>query len=97
MRVTAIDLSVGKRTVSAKVHIQDDLGRNLSSATIFATWILPDGSTQVVYGKSDGFGVVQFDVKKARRGAYTLSIDNVDLFGYTFDRDGSVLNATIRK
>jgi hypothetical protein len=97
VRVTAIDLSFGKRTVSAEVHVQDDFGRNLFGATVFATWTLSDGSTQVVYGKTDGFGLVQFDVKKARRGAYTLSIDNVDLFGYTFDRDGSVLSATITK
>lgn len=97
VRVTAIDLSVDKRAVSAKVHVQDDLGSNLSGVTVLATWTLPRNGTLTVYGISDGSGVVQFDVKKARQGTYTLDIVDVDLFGYTYDRDGSVLRASITK
>jgi hypothetical protein len=97
VRVTAIDLSIRKRVITANVYVQDDLGNNLPGVTVFATWELPDGSMRSYYGITGGSGMVQFELKKARRGSYSLSIDEVDLFGYTFDRDGSVLSATITK
>lgn len=97
VRVTAIDLSIRRRVITANVHVQDDLGGNLSGAGVFITWELPDGSMRSNYGITDGSGMVQFELKKVRRGSYTLSIDNVDLFGYTFDRDGSLLSATITR
>lgn len=97
VRVTAIDLSIRRRVITANVHVQDDLGNNLPGAGIFATWELPDGSMRRDYGITDGSGMVQFELKKVRRGTYTFSIDDVDLFGYTFDREGSVLSATITR
>lgn len=97
MRVTAIDLQVVKRDVIAIVKVQDDLGRNVFGATVSGTWSLPRGKSSTVEGTTDGFGEVKFDVRKARRGEYTLTIDDAALEGFVFDREGSVLSATITK
>lgn len=97
IRVTAIDLRIVKRNVIATVKVQDDLNRNVLGATVSATWSLPRGKTAVVEGTTDGFGEVEFRVKKARRGAYTLTIDDIAAEGFVFDSAGSVLSATITK
>jgi hypothetical protein len=97
MRVTAIDLRVVKRDVIATVKVQDDLSRNVFGATVSATWSLPRGKSAAVEGTTDGFGEVEFRINKARRGAYTLTIDDIVAEGFVFDLQGSVLSATITK
>lgn len=96
-RVSAIDLTTGKRAVAASIKVQDDLDRNVFGATVIGTWTLPDNSTQTVTGTTDGFGTAQFQIDKARRGTYTFTIEDVVLDGYVFDRDNSVLSASIIK
>jgi len=95
--VVAIDLSTSRRNVNAVVRVEDDLARAVSGAHVEATWTLPDNSTRTVSATTSGFGLTSFELKKARRGTYTLTIDNVVLDGYAFDSENSVLTASILK
>jgi hypothetical protein len=96
--VTEIDLRVrkdkGDRQVRAYVLIQDEGGRSASGATVFATWIFPDGSTQAVDDLTASTGGAYFEILNAPRGTLTLRIDDVVLDGYRFDRSNSVLSAS---
>jgi hypothetical protein len=96
-RVSAVDLTTIKRQVAASVRVQNDLGWNVVGASVAATWTFPDGHTKMVTGTTDGFGIVRFTIDKARRGTYTFTIEEVILDGYAFDRDNSVLSASITK
>jgi hypothetical protein len=99
-RVTDIDLVVykhrGRRQVRAYVRVQDDRTLAASGATVFATWTFPDGSTQPVQDVTSGAGGAYFEINEARRGTYTLTVDDVLLDDHQFDRDSSVLSASIR-
>ncbi|MDH4018697.1 MAG: hypothetical protein OEU84_03775 [Xanthomonadales bacterium] len=97
VRVSDIDLSIVKRTVEAAVRILDDRGWSGSGALVKATWTLPDGSTRSVNATTEYGGWAQLDLNKARRGQYTLTIDNVVLDDHNFDPDNSVLSASIVK
>jgi len=98
LRVTAIDLTAGKRNVSADVQVLDELDQPVSSATVQATWIQPNGKQQSVSGQTDGSGRVDFRLNNARRrGTYTLTIQDVSLDGFDFDAGNSVLSASLRK
>ena len=77
--------------------LQDDLDRNVFGASVSATWSLPKGKSLQVEGSTDGFGEVQFRIKKARGGTYTLTIDDIVAEGFVFDPDASMLSATIKK
>ena len=97
LRVSDINLSIIKRTVEAEVRVLDDRAWSVSGALIEATWTLPDGSTQIVNATTEYGGWARLDLNKARRGQYTLTIDNVALDDHTFDPDNSVLSAGIVK
>jgi len=98
VRVTAIDLAANKRNLTATVQVLDELDQAAVSATVQATWTLPNGQQQSVSGQTDGFGVVEFRLNKdRRRGTYTIRIDDVALDGFNFDADDSVLSASITK
>lgn len=97
LRVSDINLSIVKRTVEAEVRILDDRAWSVSGALVEATWALPDGSTRVVNATTEYGGWTRLDLNKARRGEYTLTIDNVALDDHTFDPDNSVLSASIVK
>jgi hypothetical protein len=97
LRVSDINLSIVKRTVEAEVRVLDDRAWSVSGALVEATWTLPDGSTQIVNATTEYGGWARLDLNKARRGQYTLTIDNVALADHTFDPDNSVLSATIVK
>ena len=97
LRVSDINLSIVKRTVEAEVRILDDREWSVSGALVEATWTLPDGSTRFVTATTEYGGWARLDLNKARRGQYTLTIDNVALDDHTFDPDNSVLSASIVK
>jgi hypothetical protein len=63
---------------------------------VFATWTFPDGSTQAVQDVTSGAGGAYFEINQARRGIYTLTIEDVVLDDFRFDRDSSVLSASIK-
>ena len=99
-RVTGIDLTAnkvkGQRQVFALVQVEDERTLAASDATVFATWTYPDGSTQAVQAITSGSGYAYFEIMDARRGTNTLSVDDVTLDGFRFDRDNSVLSASIK-
>ncbi|MHC4954886.1 MAG: hypothetical protein ACYTGZ_13450 [Planctomycetota bacterium] len=95
--VSELDLAIVKRTVVGRVRVLNDLNWKARGAEVHATWTLPDGSTRAAQGTTDSFGLVELVLAKARRGTYTLTIDDVVLEDHDFDADGSVLSRTIVK
>jgi hypothetical protein len=97
VRVSEIGMALHKRQVLGDVRVKNDLNWNISGAEVHATWTLPNGSSRFVSGTTDGFGLVQFVVDKARKGTYTLTIDDVVYEGHPFNTTDSVLSASIVK
>ena len=97
VNVSEIDLGLDKRQVLGAVRVKNDLNWNVPGAEVYATWTLPDGSARAVQGTTDSFGLARFVVDKARKGTYTLTIDDVVLEDHPFDIDNSVLSASIYK
>ena len=95
VRVTAIDLYADKHNVYARVHLQDNRYRYTSGANIAATWTLPDGSQLPINGTTNSMGYEYFEFDKARRGAYTFTVDDVVFKDFKFDSDNRVLSASI--
>jgi hypothetical protein len=97
VNVSEINMDLYKRQVLGKVGVVNDLNWRMRGAEVFATWTLPDGSTRPVQGKTDSFGWAYFEVNKARKGTYTLTVDDVVVEDHPFDAENSVLSATIFK
>jgi len=98
LRVTTIDLTAGKRDVSADVQVLDELDQPVSGASVQVTWTQPNGKQQSVSAQTDASGGVAFVLNNARRrGTYTFTIKDVSLNGFDFDAANSVLSASIRK
>jgi len=95
--VSEINMGVNKRLVIGEVRVLNDLNWNVPGAEVHATWTLPDGTTRAALGTTDSFGLVAFVVNKARKGAYTLTIDDVLVEDHPFDIENSVLSASIVK
>ena len=96
-KVSAINMDLYKRQVLGEVRVLNDLNWKVRGARVSATWTLPDGSTQSVEGTTDSFGLVVFVVNKARKGSYTLTIDDVVVEDHPFNTESSVLSASIYK
>lgn len=97
VNVSEIKMDLYKRQVLGAVRVLNDLNWRMHGAAVFATWTLPDGSTRTVEGTTDSFGVAMFVVNKARKGTYTLTINDVVVEDHPFDTEDSVLSATIFK
>ena len=97
VNVSEINMDLYKREVIGEVRVLNDLNWKMRGAEVYATWTLPDGSTGLVGGTTDSFGLVQFVVNKARKGTYTLTIDDVVVEDHPFDIENSVLSASIFK
>jgi hypothetical protein len=99
-RITSIDLTAtkvkGDRQVRALVKVQDERTLSASGATVFATWLYPDGRTQAVADITSSSGYAYFEILDAPRGLLTLRVDDVALDGYRFDRTNSVLSASTK-
>jgi hypothetical protein len=97
VNVSEINMDLYKRQVIGEVRVLNDLNWRVRGAEVYATWTLRDGTTQAVQGTTDSFGLVVFVVNKARKGTYTLTIDDVVVEDHPFDSDNSVLSASIVK
>lgn len=97
VKVSAINMDLYKRQVFGEVRVLNDRNWRVRGAEVFATWTLPDGSTRSVQGTTDSFGLAVFEVNKARKGIYTLTIDDVVVEDHPFDTEKSVLSASIFK
>lgn len=99
-RVSDIELSLNKvkrnRQVRALVRVQNEWDLAASGADVLATWVYPDGRTEQVVDQTSGSGYAYFEILDAPRGSMTLVIDDVVLEGHVFDRDNSVLEASIK-
>jgi len=98
-RVTDIDLTAkkgrGGRQVRALVQLRNEKDLAAAGATVMAIWVFPDGSTQPVIDITSMSGYAHFEILRAARGSYTLRIDDVVLDAHRFDRDNSVLEASV--
>ena len=97
VNVSEITMDLYKRQVFGEVRVLNNLGWNMRGVDVYATWTLPNGSTRPVNGVTDSFGLVVFEVNKARKGLYTLTIDDVVEADHPFDVENSVLSASIFK
>lgn len=102
--VETIELSAvrdhGIRKVYGWALILDEYGRSATSASVDATWTLPDGSTQTAYEEFVGVdGVAFFEMHapkgRAYRGLYTLKIDGVNYQDHAFDPTAGVVTGSI--
>jgi len=98
-RVASINLTTkkirGKRQVEGFVRVVDDQNQSIQGANVIAHWTFPNGNTQVVEGVTSNTGNAFFEIINVPRGAYSLTIDDVVLEGYTFDIDNSILTESI--
>lgn len=98
-RVTEIDLSAtkgrGRRTVRAFVRVQKETDLAAAGSVVSVRWTLPDGTTQTAADVSSNAGYAYFEIVGGARGTYRLTIDDVALDGHRFDRDNSVLTASL--
>ena len=97
VNVSEITMDLYKRQVFGKVRVLNDLNWRMRNVDVYATWTLPDGSSRAVHAVTDSFGLAVFEVSKARKGLYTLTIDDVVEEDHPFDVDNSVLSASIFK
>jgi hypothetical protein len=95
--VSEINMDLYKRQVIGEVRVLNDLNWKVRGAEVSATWTSPDGTTRAVSGTTDSFGLITFVFNKARKGSYTLTIDDVMVEDHPFDIENSVLSATIFK
>ncbi|MEW5985892.1 MAG: SBBP repeat-containing protein [Chloroflexota bacterium] len=80
--------------VRGTMLVTNETGQPISGAVVFATWTLPDGSTQSQTATTNSAGNARFTAI-AGAGVYTLTIDDIVRPDYTFDRLNSVLSASI--
>lgn len=97
VNVSEINMDLYKRQVIGEVRVLNDLNWKVRGAEVYATWTLPDGTTQAVEGTTDSFGLVVFVFNKARKGTYTLTIEDVVVEDYPFNTENSILSASIFK
>jgi len=95
--VSEINMDLYKRQVIGEIRVLNDLNWKVRGAEVYATWTLPDGTTRAAEGMTDSFGLLTLVVNKARKGTYTLTIDDVMVENHPFDIENSVLNASIFK
>jgi hypothetical protein len=84
------------RSVTATVTVVNDLGNPVADVGVTATWTLPDGIQVSQSGTTSGLGVVRLYVS-GPPGVYTFQVTSLTKTGFSFDRDNSILQETIRR
>lgn len=79
----------GQREIRALLPVRNEKELAAAGATVSATWVLPDGSSQPVEDVTSSSGYAYFELLGVPRGTYTLIVDDVVLDGYSFDRENS--------
>ena len=102
IRVSDIEMSTTRRSVSADVIVVDDQGDPVEGAGVSGFWVYPvnrnNNSTLFFSGTTDADGIASFGIgDKARPGEYRINIENVSKDGFVFDQNGSIRVATITK
>lgn len=102
IRVSDIEMTATRRSVTADVIVVDDQGNPVEGAGVSGFWVYPvnkNNNTNSFFGGStDADGKATFEIGgKARPGEYRITIENVTKEGYVFDHDNSVLVKTLNK
>ena len=82
--------------VTGRVTVTDEHGLVIASATVYATWTLPNNTVQSQSAVSASNGIATFTTSGGR-GTYTLTVANIGKPGYTFDAANSVLSQSITR
>jgi hypothetical protein len=82
--------------VSGRVTVKDEHGAAIASATVFATWSLPNSTVQSQSSVTASNGVATFTISGGQ-GTYTLTVTGISKTGRTFDPANSVLSQSITK
>lgn len=97
MHVSSIEFTDAKRRhIIGTVHVQNEQNEGVPDSLVYVTWTYPDGNQLSVNARTDSSGVVEFNIYDVRRGIYILTIDDVLVYNYEFDPDGSQLSATFK-
>lgn len=97
MHVSAISLSAVSGpviTVTGNVTVLNEANGPVSGASVSVIWNTPDGRKRKQTGQTNGLGVASFSVSSLP-GKYRLTVSQVAKAGFTFNRAGSQLTATI--
>jgi len=97
VHVDDIEMTTGRRSVTASVLVLDDQDRPVEGAVVDATWTYPNGASRLVNATTSSDGYATFKIDKARRGLYYLSINDVTLEGYVYDYIHSLTISGISK
>ena len=103
MTVTELELSAtkfrGERHILAVVRVQDDRGLPVPGARVDVSWTNPRGTTWTInrdLNLTSETGYEFFEISDAQQGTWTFTVNDVVFDSYQFDRDGSLLSASIR-
>jgi hypothetical protein len=97
VRVTEIEMQRVKRDITAAVRVVNHYGWNMSNVMVTGTWSMPRGKTEVMTGRTDGFGRVIFYASESRKGEYTFTVNDLVVEDHTFDQENSILTNSITK
>ena len=102
IRVSDIEMTATRRSVSADVIVIDNQGQPVEGAGVSGFWVYPvnkNNNTTLFFGSAtDADGIASFRIgDKARPGEYRITIENVTKEGYVFDQNNSVLVKTLNK
>ncbi|MGD2048012.1 MAG: Ig-like domain-containing protein [Chloroflexota bacterium] len=85
VHVADIEMTVDRRSVTARVLVLNDQDQPIEGAVVDATWTYPKVDSLQVSGATASDGYATFKIDKARRGTYYFSINDVTLDGYVYD------------
>ena len=87
----------GNRTVWAYVWVDDEYWDDAVGATVVVDWTYPDGSTQQLQAvTSKDAGMASFEMHNVKSGMHTLEVVDVIYLEHPFDRERSMLTASIK-
>jgi hypothetical protein len=87
----------GKRTVWAYVWVDDEYWGDVVGATVVVDWTYPNGSTQRLEAvTSEDAGMVSFEMHNVKSGTHTLEVVDIIYPEHPFDRERSMLTASIK-
>ena len=102
IRVSDIQMTSTRRSVTATVSVVDDGDQPVEGAGLSGFWVYPlnknNNTTLFFSGTTDSDGKAVFEIgDKARPGEYRISIESLSKEGYVFDQNGSVLVGRLTK
>lgn len=101
IRVSDIQISYDRRSVTANVLVVDEQDQPVEGAVVSAWWVYPKNNNNntnlFAEATTAGDGYAIFRIDKAPRGDYRINILNVTKEGHEFDDDNSIILGVISK